>query len=228
MTKESIGAVDTDKETPATNNKESESHSIVVSSTNKNHDDEDASEKEQVGRFSQSTKRSSLSGKQARFLTPKAKSWKAGKTHESSADFSTDAVLVQPRRTPTEIHQNGNQPTEDTSPVWIVTAQPVDEENASHETKHEDWQGFESKIQQEVKSRLLMQQEKVIVAEPLDATEVMGDGNENGEGRTRKWFGIQREKVLFVALVMFMLALVAVVLGVVLPSKHGTLPYTLY
>jgi len=99
MTKESIGAVDTDKQDSLTNNKESANHAtVVVSSTNKNHDDEDASEKEQVGRFSQSTKRSSLSGKQARFLTPKAKSWKAGKTHESSADLSTadtpGAVLI--------------------------------------------------------------------------------------------------------------------------------------
>jgi len=97
----------------------------------------------------------------------------------------------------------------ETTSSMLVTAQLVDLDAGDSRT-------VESQIQQQVESRLLMQQNNAIVAEPVDTTKVSLDAT----GANRKILGIRRKVWSYVMAIAVMM--IGATVGVVVSQHLGT------
>ena len=99
----------------------------------------------------------------------------------------------------------------------VIMAQLVDrDEEANLGTKNKNVESF---IQQEVESRLLMQQNVVTVAEPIDATQASTGTTTGTQQADRKVCGIKR-KILCYMIPIVVLIIGGIVTGVLLSTQQ--------
>ena len=106
------------------------------------------------------------------------------------------------------------------SSALLVTARLVNVDRDEEQANLEDDSPMESKIQQEVQSRLLMQQKAVIVAEPVDASKFSMNTMGTEESET-KILGLHR-KVFCYMMVVVVLIVAGVVAGILATKPQGT------
>ena len=113
-----------------------------------------------------------------------------------------------------ELSMNGRAPS------LLVAAQVVDIDDDEEAIDLEDNVVLERKIQEEVESQILRNQNNAVVAEPMvDSSKTT---NATTEQADRKWFGLIRQNICCYLIVLVGLVVVVALVAGLLTKKQGT------